>query len=115
MFGSDYPTGKFGLNNCHVLIDGNINLKMIEHGIYELDRNASDTYHVMVNPSVRGSKDRFPKKAPYQPMMFIMRSSAQGLKQGGFLNARAVIWPRNKITENYYKKFKSELTKAQKL
>ena len=115
MFGSDYPTGKFGLNNCHVLIDGNINLKMIEHGIYELDRNASDTYHVMVNPSVRGSKDRFPKKAPYQPMMFIMRSSAQGLKQGGFLNARAVIWPRNKITENYYKKFKSELIKAQKL
>ena len=114
MFGSGYPTGKFGLNNCHVLIDGNINFKMIEHGVYKLDESASDTYHIMVNPSVRGSRDKFPKRAPYQPMMFIMRSSAQKLKQGGFLNARAVIWPRNKVTENYYKKFKTELARAQK-
>jgi hypothetical protein len=115
MFGKDYPTGKFGLDNCHVLVDGNIKFKMIEHGVYELDRSSPETYHIMNNPSVKGSTDKFPKKPPYQPMLFVMRSAAQGLNQGGFLNARAVVWPRNAVTENYYKKFKADLIKAKKL
>ena len=111
MFGKNYGTGDLGLDNVHVLIDGNIEFKLIESGIYKLD----GSYHSMINPSVMGSKDRFPRKAPYQPMLFIIRSEAQGLKQGGFLNARAVIWPRNKVTEKYYQKFLKELKQAEKL
>jgi hypothetical protein len=68
----------------------------------------------MINPTIPGSNDKFPTRAPYQPMLFVMRSASQGLNQGGFLNARVVIWPRNSIADNYYKKYKSDLAKAEK-
>jgi hypothetical protein len=114
MFGKDYVTGKFGLDNCHVLVDGNIKFSMVEHGVITLDEKGDGVYHIMLNPRVPGSKDKFPKKPPYQPVMFIMRSAAQGLKQGGFLNARAVIWPLNAVTQKYYSKFKVELMSAKR-
>jgi len=111
MFGKNYGSKDLGLDNVHILIDGNIEFKLIESGVYKLD----GTYHSMINPTVIGSNDKFPKKAPYQPMLFVMRSESQGLKQGGFLNARAVIWPRNKVVEKYYQKFLRELRQAERL
>jgi len=111
MFGKDYNSGKPGLDNAHILVDGNIILKKAGEGnAYTID----GSYHTMLNPSLPGSKDKFPTKAPYQPMLFVMRSASQGLNQGGFLKARVVIWPRNKITENYYNKYKTDLAKAEK-
>jgi hypothetical protein len=111
MFGKDYNSGKPGLDNVHILVDGNIILKKAGEGnAYTID----GSYHTMLNPSLPGSKDKFPTKAPYQPMLFVMRSASQGLNQGGFLKARVVIWPRNKITENYYNKYKTDLAKAEK-
>jgi len=111
MFGKNYRSSKFGLDNVHIMIDGNIVLNKIEHGVYSLD----GSFHSMINPNVIGSNDKFPTNPPYQPMLFVMRSAAQQLKQGGFYNARAVIWPRNTITENYYKKYLTDLQKAKSL
>jgi len=41
----------------------------------------------------------------YSPVMFIMKSEQQGLKQAGLTNARAVIWPNNKVAQTYTKQF----------
>lgn len=112
MFGKDFNSGTLGLDNVHILVDGNIILNSVGEGnAYVID----GSYHTMTNPIVKGSKDKFPTKAPYQPMLFAMRSSAQGLNQGGFKDARVVIWPRNSITDKYYTKYKQDLAKAEKL
>jgi hypothetical protein len=111
MFGKNYNSGKLGLDNVHILVDGNIILDSVGKGNAYVIKGS---YHTMINPTIPGSKDRFPTKAPYQPMLFVMRSASQGLNQGGFLNARVVIWPRNSITNNYYTKYKSDLAKAKK-
>ena len=37
--------------------------------------------------------------------MFLIKSEQQGLNQAGFSNVRAVIWPNNKVTSGYAKKF----------
>lgn len=98
-FGSDV-----GLDNVHVLIDGNIIFEHIEDGKYLLD----GSYHLSVNPYLPGG-NKVPKSGVYKPMLFVMRSSSQGLNQGGFMNARAVIWPNNKSIQTYVKLYKDRL------
>jgi hypothetical protein len=112
MFGKDF--GKtFGLDNVHILIDGNIEFRRINAGIYELDGSFHRTY----NPNLNGVKNELSNLnslGQYQPMLMIMRSASQGLKNGGFLNARGVVWPRNKISDGYYQKYINELKTVSK-
>lgn len=110
MFGKDYKTGKPGLDNCSILIDGDILFTPIKgkgSNVFELD----GSYHSQVNPCLMRSKPRFQASESdiYAPVMFLIKSEQQGLNQGGFSNVRAVIWPNNKVASGYAKKFEEIL------
>lgn len=104
MFGKDYSTGKLGLDNCSILIDGDIEFKPVKGtGVFSL----RGTFHTTVNPVLLKNK---PAGKPdpndiYSPAMFLMKSEAQGLNQAGFANVRATIWPNNDVIKSYRKKF----------
>lgn len=106
MFGKDYLSKKPGLNNCSILIDGDIIFKPIKGkglNVFKLE----GSYHTKVNPVLEKRKTPF-KCNPsdvYCPVMFIIKSEQQGLKQAGLTNARAVIWPNNKVAQSYTKQF----------
>lgn len=110
MFGKDYHTGKPGLDNCSILIDGDIIFTPIYGkgpNVFEL----TGSYHADVNPCLLRAKPRFDAKESdiYAPVMFLIKSEQQGLNQGGFSNVRAVIWPNNKVASGYAKKFEDIL------
>jgi len=106
MFGKDYMTRRPGLDNCSILIDGDIIFQPVKgkgSNVFEL----KGSYHEQVNPSLDKHHKAF-KSDPtdiYAPVMFLIKSEQQGLNQAGFSNVRAVIWPNNKVTSSYAKKF----------
>lgn len=107
MFGKDYQTKKVGLDNCSVLIDGDIVFSPIKGksmNVFTLE----GSYHTTVNPCLLKSKPNFKSDANdiYAPAMFLIKSEAQGLNQAGFANVRAVIWPNNNVVKGYSAKFK---------
>lgn len=108
MFGKDYHSGKFGLNNCHILLDGTVTFEEVKKGVYK----PVASFHSFVNPKEKGG-DKFPtsKTDTYHPYFIMTRSSSQGLSQGGFKNARFGIWPYNKVVRSYSAKFADELSK----
>ena len=106
MFGKDYKTNVPGLNNCSILIDGDIVFKPVKGkglNVFKLE----GSYHTEVNPCLLATKPTFKADASdiYSPAMFIYKSEAQGLAQGGFSNVRAVIWPNNPVIQSYRKQF----------
>lgn len=103
MFGKNYSTGVIGLDNCSILIDGDIVFKPKRLNTFELQ----GSFHTSVNPRLMKTKKSFFSSANdvYSPVMFIMKSEQQGLKQAGLANARAVIWPNNKVAQTYTKQF----------
>lgn len=107
MFGKDFSKGKVGLDNCSILIDGDIVFTPVKGkglNVFKLE----GSYHTTVNPTLIKNKPMF-KADPndiYSPAMFLMKSEAQGLNQGGFANARAVIWPNNNVIRSYSSLFK---------
>lgn len=106
MFGKDYASGTLGLNNCSILIDGDIMFKPVKGkgaNVFKLE----GSYHTTLNPVLETTPKVFTSNAEdiYSPAMFIMKSEAQGLNQGGFSNVRAVIWPNNAVIKGYSKKF----------
>jgi len=103
MFGKDFGR-ELGINNVHILLDGDISLTVNKDGTYSL----KGTYHSHINPQIPGGKNA-DKKGIYAPVLFVMRSEKQKLKQGGFINARVVIWPNNKIAQKYAKDFEEKL------
>lgn len=111
MFGKDYHTKKMGLNNCSILIDGDIMFTPVKDmglNVFEL----TGSYHHMPNPELMTTKPRFSldNLGIYAPAVFIMKSEQQGLSQAGYANARAVIWPNNKVIESYRTKFDDAYT-----
>ncbi|MFZ9472696.1 MAG: hypothetical protein ACO26H_03260 [Sediminibacterium sp.] len=110
MFGKDFSSGKVGLDNCSILIDGDITFKPIKNkslNVFELD----GSYHSTINPCLLKRKPTFKLDATdiYAPVMFLIKSEQQGLNQGGFSNVRAVIWPNNKVSQGYCKKLDETL------
>lgn len=105
MFGKNYKTKKVGLDNCSILIDGDIIFKSTNMGLNVFRLEGS--YHTTVNPALLKSKPHFKsdKNDLYSPAMFLMKSESQGLSQGGFANCRAVIWPNNQVIRSYSTKF----------
>jgi hypothetical protein len=106
MFGKDYSSGTLGLNNCSILIDGDIMFKPVKGkglNVFKLE----GSYHTTLNPILETTPKPFKSDANdiYSPAMFIMKSEAQGLNQAGFSNVRAVIWPNNAVIKGYSKKF----------
>jgi len=103
MYGKNYSTGVIGLDNCSILIDGNIVFKPKRLNTFELQ----GSFHTSINPRLMKTKKSFFSSSSdvYSPVMFIMKSEQQGLKQAGLTNARAVIWPNNKVAQTYIKQF----------
>lgn len=111
MFGKDFKTKQVGLDNCSILIDGDIIFKPVKNkglNVFELE----GSYHHTVNPALLKKKPTFKidENDIYAPVMFLIKSEQQGLNQGGFSNVRAVIWPNNKVAQGYAKKLDSILT-----
>jgi hypothetical protein len=102
-FGKDFKTKKMGLDNCSILIDGDIVFKPMTGNIFEL----CGSFHTDINPELQKKKKRFisDKNDVYSPAMFILKSEQQGLNQAGLANARAVIWPNNQIIQGYTAQF----------
>jgi hypothetical protein len=74
------------------LIDGDIVFKPKRLNTFEL----KGSFHTSINPVLQKTKKPY-KANPndvYSPVMFIIKSEQQGLKQAGLTNARAVIWPK---------------------
>lgn len=106
MFGRDYHTKNPGLDNCSILIDGDIifaPIKGLGANCFEL----KGSYHEQVNPCLLRNPPKFRADPDdiYAPVMFYMKSESQGLNQGGFMNSRFVVWPNNKTVRLYTKKF----------
>jgi hypothetical protein len=105
MFGREFGSQFFGMNNAHVLIDGEIILEKEVEGVYTL-RGSS---HTVYNPRIKGLKHDqladLKSLGKYQPMLMVARSGQQRLKQGGFKNARAYVWPNNEVASRYYKRY----------
>jgi len=101
-FGKDYsPSSAFGINNVHALIDGDIKFKF-EQGYYTLDGQ----YHFELNPILESTMlKRSQNDEIYKPVLMVYKSEGQGLNQGGFSNARAAIWPNNRVAQSAIDKF----------
>ncbi len=101
-FGKDYsPSSSFGINNVHALVDGDIKFKY-EQGYYTLDGQ----YHFELNPILEPNMlKRSQNDEIYKPVLMVYKSEGQGLNQGGFSNARAVIWPNNRVAQSAVDKF----------
>ena len=110
MFGKDFNTKRVGLDNCSILIDGDIVFKPKRLNTFEL----KGSFHTSINPVLQKTKKPY-KANPndvYSPVMFIIKSEQQGLKQAGLTNARAVIWPNNNVAQTYSKQFETMFNAA---
>ena len=110
MFGKDFNTKRVGLDNCSILIDGDIIFKPKRLNTFELQ----GSFHTSINPVLQKTKKPY-KANPndvYSPVMFIIKSEQQGLKQAGLTNARAVIWPNNNVAQTYAKQFETMFNAA---
>lgn len=101
-FGKDYsPSSSFGINNVHALVDGDIKFKF-KNGVYILDGQ----YHFELNPALEPIKQTITSDDKlYKPVLMVYKSEGQGLSQGGFSNARAAIWPNNRVAQTAIEKF----------
>lgn len=100
-FGKDYsPVSSFGINNVHALVDGDIKFNF-KDGVYTLDGQ----YHYELNPSLDTSISSLKEENLYKPILMVYKSEGQGLNQGGFSNARAAIWPNNRVAQAAIEKF----------
>ena len=101
-FGKNYtPVSSFGIDNVHALIDGDIKFKF-NSGFYTLDGQ----YHFELNPTLKNTSVENPSEERlYKPILMVYKSEGQGLNQGGFSNARAAVWPNNRVAQSAVQKF----------
>jgi hypothetical protein len=92
MFGKDFGTTTFGINNCNCAIDGDIVFKKTKHAnVYEL----TGEYHISVNPyEYKTPKySKYSVSDIYSPVLMLVK--ADNVSQIGFGHARFYIWPQN--------------------
>jgi hypothetical protein len=96
MFGNEYGGG-FGINNCHLLMQGRLLLdpsKNIE-GAYDIKASG----HFVINPQITGSDIKLDQMGEYRPHLYVRRSKSDsqfGLEGARFmiLSGRSDIIPR---------------------
>lgn len=91
IFGADLG-GSFGLNNVHLIMQGDILLDPIktEHG--EGCYTLSASGHYLLNPGLTGNKLGMSEGDSYWPALYVSYRKGQGGTYG-FKNARFGIWP----------------------
>jgi len=92
MFGKDFGTKNFGINNCNCAIDGDIVFKTTRSAnTYEL----TGQYHISVNPYeyTSPSYPAYSASDIYSPVLMLVK--ADNVSQIGFAHARFYIWPQN--------------------
>jgi len=92
MFGKDFGSTKFGINNCNCTIDGDIVFKKTKSAnIFELHGQ----YHISINP-YEYKTPKYPAYSEtdiYAPILFLAK--ANNVNHIGFIHARFYIWPQN--------------------
>lgn len=103
IYGKDYGSTNFGINNVQILLDGDIIFKPL-NGYYTLE----GSFHTSINPkiSTKPKTFRIDETDIYAPVMMLAKSESQGLNQGGFKNVRAYVFPNNKVAKSYMTKMK---------
>lgn len=96
IFGKNFGSTNFDLDNCHAAVDGDLSFKRVGRQLntYALDGE----YHITLNPYTYSTRvGVFKPDDIYKPVLFVQKSESQGLNQLGYLNARFNIWPNNKV------------------
>jgi len=92
MFGKDFGSTKFGINNCNCTIDGDIVFKKTKSAnTFELHGQ----YHISINP-YEYKTPKYPVYSEtdiYAPILFLAK--ANNVNHIGFIHARFYIWPQN--------------------
>ena len=107
MFGKDFGSTKFGINNCNCTIDGDIVFKKTTSAnIFELHGQ----YHISINP-YEYKTPRYPTYSEtdiYAPILFLAK--ANNVNHIGFIHARFYIWPQNNSAKTGIKNLEDAIT-----
>jgi hypothetical protein len=107
MFGKDFGSTKFGINNCNCTIDGDIVFKKTKSAnIFELQGQ----YHISINP-YEYKTPKYPAYSEtdiYAPILFLAK--ANNVNHIGFIHARFYIWPQNNSAKTGIKNLEDAIT-----
>ena len=114
IFGNDYGSKNFGINNCQVMLQGEVILQISEKPKGGNVVTIESSSHSLVNPYVIGKTKLVIKdNDPYKPAMFCAKSAQ--LKQFNVPGARFYVWPQGnpvvKKGSDLYKKLLDEYKK----
>ena len=107
MFGKDFGSAKFGVNNCNCTIDGDIVFKKTKSAnIFELDGQ----YHISINPYEYKTPQysAYSETDTYSPILFLAK--ANNVNHIGFVHARFNIWPQNNSAKTGVKNLEDAVT-----
>ena len=107
MFGKDFGSTKFGINNCNCTIDGDIVFKKTKSAnTFEL----TGQYHISINP-YEYKTPQYPVYSEtdiYAPILFLAK--ANNVNHIGFIHARFYIWPQNNSAKTGIKNLEDAIT-----
>ena len=107
MFGKDFGSTKFGVNNCNCTIDGDIVFKKTKSAnTFEL----TGQYHISINP-YEYKTPQYPAYSEtdiYAPILFLAK--ANNVNHIGFIHARFYIWPQNNSAKTGIKNLEDAIT-----
>ena len=107
MFGKDFGSTKFGINNCNCTIDGDIVFKKTKSAnTFEL----TGQYHISINP-YEYKTPQYPAYSEtdiYAPILFLAK--ANNVNHIGFIHARFYIWPQNNSAKTGIKNLEDAIT-----
>ena len=103
IYGKDYGSTNYGINNVQILLDGDIIFKP-SNSYFTLE----GSFHTDLNPKIakRTQTFKIDPNSIYAPVMLLAKSESQGLNQAGFKNVRAYVFPNNKVAKTYMEKTK---------
>lgn len=107
MFGKDFGSTTFGINNCNCTIDGDIVFKKTKMAnTFELQGQ----YHISINP-YEYKTPKYPIYSEtdiYAPILFLAK--ANNVNHIGFMHARFYIWPQNNSAKTGIKNLEDAIT-----